>query len=420
MPNLYRETAESAVATPPLAGERSADVVVIGGGFTGLSTALHLAERGADVVLLEAEEPGWGASGRNGGQVNPGLKEDPDQVERDFGADLGSRMNEFAGRAPAYLFDLVEHHRIRCDARRNGTLRAAVHPRHVAAVRRTADQWRRRGAPVEFLERDAVARATGTERYTGAMLDRRGGDLNPLSFARGLARAAIGAGAAVHGGTRVVGLQRSGDLWHARTPHAAIAARQVVIATNGYTDGLWPGLRRSIVPLFGAIAATAPIPEALARAILPARSVLYESGTVTVYYRIDAQSRLLIGGRGPMREIDSVGQIPHIVDYARRLWPALAQVPWTHAWGGRLAMTQDHYPHIHEPAAGVTVCLGYNGRGVAMGTAVGAELAKRVMNPSAEIDMPVTTMKTIRLHALWPLAVKSVILRGRLTDYLGF
>ena len=320
----------------------------------------------------------------------------------------------------ASLSTLIERHAIRCDARRNGTLRAAVHPRHVAAVRRTTEQWRQRGAPVEFLERDAVARATGTERYAGAMLDRRGGDLNPLSFARGLARAAIRAGAAIHGGTRVSRLERTGGAWRAHTPRGVIDAGHIVLATNGYTDGLWPGLRRSIVPLFGAIAASAPIPEALARVILPARSVLYESGTVTVYYRLDAQSRLLIGGRGPMREIDSVEQIPHILDYARRLWPALARVSWTHAWGGRLAMTQDHYPHVHEPAAGVTVCLGYNGRGVALGTALGAELAKRVMNPAADIDMPVTSMKAMRWHALWPLAVKAVILRGRLTDYLGY
>jgi len=380
---------------------------------------LHLAEAGAQVVVLDAEEPGFGASGRNGGQVNPGLKQDPDDVERDFGADLGGRMNAFAGGAPGFVFDLIERHAIRCDARRNGTLRAAVHPRHAALVRRTAEQWIRRGAPVEILERDAIARAAGTPRYSAALFDRRGGDLNPLGFARGLARAAIAAGAAVHGGARVTALVRRADAWHARTAHGEVAARQIVIATNGYTDDLWPRLRRTIVPLFGAIAATAPLASSVAQSILPARSVLYESGAITVYYRIDAERRLLIGGRGPMREIDSVAQIPHILAYARKLWPALGQAAWTHAWGGRLAMTRDHYPHVHEPAAGVLVCLGYNGRGVALGTALGAELAKRALNPDAAIDLPITSMKTIGLHACWPLAVKAAILRGRLTDALG-
>jgi glycine/D-amino acid oxidase-like deaminating enzyme len=431
MPNLYRDTAEAAPPTPPLEGDVRADVVVVGGGFTGLSTALHLVERGATVVLLEAEEPGWGASGRNGGQVNPGLKHDPDRVERDFGTDLGGRMNALAGGAPAFLFELVKRLGIRCDARQNGTLRAAIRPKHAAAVRRSALQWSRRGAPVDVLEGAQLARATGTDRYLAALYDRRGGDVHPLNLARGLARAALDAGAAVHGGTRALGIERTGAAWRVRTDAGRVTAPQVVLATNGYTDDLWPNLRRTIVPLFGAIAATAPLPEAIAREVMPSRAVLYESGAVTVYYRVDSAQRLLIGGRGPMREVSSVSSIPHLIDYARRLWPALAgvggragvaglgPVQWTHAWGGRLAMTTDHYPHIHEPAEGVLVCLGYNGRGVAMGTAMGAQLARRIATPSAALDMPITTMKTIGLHLLWPVAVKAAIARGRVGDFLG-
>src|SRR5450755_2858596 len=135
MPNLYQDTAQPAVAAPPLDGDARADVVVVGGGFTGLSTALHLAEKGTQVVVLEAEEPGYGASGRNGGQVNPGLKHDPDVVERDFGADLGSRMNALAGAAPGFVFDLVRRYGIDCEARRNGTLRAAVRANRAASIR---------------------------------------------------------------------------------------------------------------------------------------------------------------------------------------------------------------------------------------------------------------------------------------------
>ncbi|HXA35082.1 MAG TPA: FAD-binding oxidoreductase [Steroidobacteraceae bacterium] len=419
MPNLYQDTAQDAVPTPPLDGDVRADVAVVGGGVTGLSTALHLAEFGAKVVLLEAADPGWGASGRNGGQVNPGLKPDPDQVESDFGKDLGGRMNAFAGGAPAFVFALIERLDIHCDARRNGTLRAAVRAKHAAQVHATAEQLARRGAPVELLEGASLERATGTARYALAMLDRRGGDLNPLSYVRGLARAALGAGAAVHGGSRALHLKRSGTAWEITTATGTVSARQVVLATNGYTDDLWPDLRRTIVPVFGAIAATAPLPDAIARGVMPSRAALYESGTVTVYYRVDTNRRLLIGGRGPMREISAAADIPHLLAYARTLWPALAQTPWTHAWGGRLAMTPDHYPHIHEPADGVTVCLGYNGRGVAMGTAMGAQLARRLTNPSAEFDMPITGMKRIRLHALWPLAVRAAIAHARLGDLLG-
>src|SRR5580704_13103284 len=152
MANLYAETASPAPAASPLEADVRADVAVVGGGITGLSTALHAARSGASVVLLEAEEIGFGASGRNGGQVNPGLKPDPDTVERDFGADLGGRMNALAAAAPALVFDLVRRHGIDCDARQNGTLRAAVRARHAAAIRSTFEQLERRGAPVELLE----------------------------------------------------------------------------------------------------------------------------------------------------------------------------------------------------------------------------------------------------------------------------
>jgi len=161
------------------------------------------------------------------------------------------------------------------------------------------------------------------------------------------------------------------------------------------------------------------MPETIARGVMPSRAVLYESGAVTVYYRVDAAQRLLIGGRGPMREVAGALEIPHLTAYARTLWPALAETKWTHAWGGRLAMTRDQYPHIHEPDDGVLACLGYNGRGIAMATAMGDQLARRLVNPSSEFDMPLTGMKGIRLHALWPLAVRAAIARGRLSDFLG-
>ncbi len=419
MSNLYEDTAPAAEPATPLSGDVRCAVVVVGGGFTGLSTALHLAERGVEVVLLEAQSPGWGASGRNGGQVNPGLKHDPDAVEAAFGAELGGRMNALAGAAPARVFDLIERHGIRCEARRNGTLRAALGRGHAARVRSTAAQWQRRGAPVEFLEGDALAHLVGTPRYRAALYDRRGGDLNPLSYARGLAAAATRAGAVLHAGTRAVGIERSGGEWRVATPSGTVCGPQVVLATNGYTDDLWPKLRRTVVPVFGAIAATAPLPEAAARVVLPGRPVVYESGAITVYYRVDAKQRLVMGGRGPLREIASAAELPHLVAYAQRLWPVLAGLPWTHGWGGRLAMTPDQYPHVHEPAPGVLVGLGYNGRGVAMATAMGAQLAARILRPTEDIDLPITDMKTIPLHALWPVAVRAAIARGRIADLLG-
>lgn len=419
--SLYAETAAPAPFTPPLRGEHRVPVAIIGGGFTGLSTALHLAEQGVQATVIETSEPGWGASGRNGGQVNPGLKPDPDEVEADFGAELGGRMVALSYGAPDAVFDIIRRHQITCEARQNGTLRAAILPANAAAAERTATQCARRGMPVTYLDRNATAERTGTQRYSGAMLDPRGGDLNPLSYARGLARAAMQMGAWVHGGSPALSLEREGRLWRVTTPEGSLLAEQVVLATNGYTGDLWPGLRQSIAPVFSSIAATAPLPEAVVRDVFPLRGALYESGHITVYYRVDQDNRLLMGGRGPQRSMSDTRPVQYLLRYAERLWPALRGAEWTHGWNGQLAMTRDHYPHLHEPAPGVLAALGYNGRGVAMATAMGGQLARRILGAAPEsLDMPFSPIRRIPFHRFWRLGVLAAVTQGRLQDRLGW
>jgi glycine/D-amino acid oxidase-like deaminating enzyme len=419
-PSLYADTAVPAVPMPPLDTDKTISVAIIGCGFAGLSTALHLAEQGTDAIVLEAQQPGWGASGNNGGQLNPGLKLDPDTIEARFGADLGRRMIAFAYDTPVFTLDLIRRLGIACEARQNGTLRAAYHETNAAAVETTAEQCIRRGMPVSVLDRNAVREATGTDRYVCAMLDRRGADVQPLSYARGLARAVLAAGVAVHGQTPATSLRREGGRWRIETPRAVVRAEKVLITTNGFTDNLWSGLRRTIVPVFSSIAATAPLPDDVARQIMPTRSVLYESGHITVYYRVDASNRLLMGGRGPMQWIRDPSAVAYLMRYAVRRWPTLRGVSWTHGWNSRLAMTADHYPHVHEPGPGALVYLGCNGRGVALATAMGQQLAQRLIaGEAAEIDMPITSLRPIPFHAFWPVAVKSIVLYGRIRDRLG-
>jgi glycine/D-amino acid oxidase-like deaminating enzyme len=415
-PSLYADTARPAPETPPLDGDRSVSVAIVGGGFTGLSAALHLAEQGVDVAVLEAHEPGWGASGRNGGQVNPGLKHDPDQVVADFGPDLGGRMVALSGNAPNVVFDLIQRHQIACEALQSGTLRVAIGDRALREVRRSADQWVGKSDKVNFLDREVISGLTGTDRYLGAMLDQRGGQLNPLGYARGMAAAAMQAGAAVHGGTRVSRIGKDGGRWRLTTPTGTVAAEKIILATNGYTDDLWPGLRQSVVPAYSAIAASEPAPED----VMPTRSSLYEIGSITVYYRKDRDHRVLMGGRGVQRDVSRPEELHYLIDYAVRLWPALRGLRWTHGWSGQVAITTDHYPHIHEPDETVLMCLGYNGRGVAMSTAMGPELARRAMGGrAAEIAMPITGVRQIPLHGLWKTAVEARVLYGRVRDYLG-
>jgi glycine/D-amino acid oxidase-like deaminating enzyme len=418
-PSLYADTARPPVTAPPLDGDPSVSVAVVGAGFTGLSAGLHLADAGTDCIVIDAHEPGWGASGRNGGQVNPGLKHEPDEIEQTFGPDLGGRMITLSGGAPGYVFELIERHQIQCEAVRGGTIRAAISEAALGEVRAAAEQWSRRSAPVTFFEGAALEKISGARRYRGAFIDRRGGSLNPLGYARGLADAAQRAGARIHGGTPALKIAREGGRWRIDTPSGAVRAEQVIIGTNGYTDGLWPRLGETVVPAYSAIAATEPLSPEVAADILPERSVLYENSNFYAYYRLDAKNRLLMGGRSRIRDTSDPADFRHLTRYALRLYPKLGEVRWTHFWNGQVAITTDHYPHLHEPAPGVHIGLGYNGRGVAMATAMGRLLARRALGAApAALDMPITSIKPIPLHVFWRVGVMAQRTAGRIKGWL--
>lgn len=416
--SLYADTARPPVETAPLHGRGAASVAIVGGGITGLSTALHLAEAGIDAVVLERHEPGWGASGRNGGQVNPGLYPDPGKVLSDFGAEMGGRMLALAADAPGLVFRLIERHGIACAAARTGTLRVAINRTGLAGARETCRQWRDHVGEADWLDEAGVAAATGTGRYAGGILFPQGGKLNPLSYTRGLAEAAVSKGARVHGASPVEAMEGRGADWILRTPQGELTARHVVLATNGYTDNLWPRLKRTIVPVYGAIVATEPLPESLARRILPAGSVLYETGRTTVYYRLDEARRFLIGGRGRQGGTDDFGSTAHLSAYAATLWPELAAMRWKHVWNGQIAVTSDRHIHFHELAENVYASIGYNGRGVAMATAMGAVIARRIGGEAADsLPMPMTPQPApIPFHAFWKVGVGIRLSLGRLRD----
>jgi len=417
-PSLYADTAPPAPPCLPLAGAATADVAVIGGGFTGLSCALHLAEAGVQVVLLEANEIGWGASGRNGGQVNPGLKLAPAELEAAFGAKDGQRLLELGAAGPDLVFDLIARHGITCAARRGGTLRAVKSPRQIGIARKLADDYAARGTPVRYLEAGEVTQMTGTTRYHGAVFDPRGGAVNPLAYARGLARAAQSAGAVIHTGSSVTALIAVPAGWRLTTPGGSLTARHVALCANAYQGGLIPGLAASQVPVYSMITATAPLPEPLRSQVMPSDSVLYEQADITVYYRLDEEGRLLMGGRSPSRELQA-GDTAFLRRYAERLWPDLRGVAWTHDWNGQLAMTLDHLPHVHEPARGLMAVLGCNGRGVALMTVLGERLAARIRTGDpAQLPFPSRPVYPIPLHPFWRLGVWARLRWGEVAEAL--
>jgi glycine/D-amino acid oxidase-like deaminating enzyme len=411
--------AEPFPETRPLERDRRADVVVVGAGYTGLSAALHLAERGAEVVVLDAAEPGWGASGRNGGQIIPGLKDDPDELERRFGEATGRRMWEIAGGAADLVFELIARHKIACHAERCGWIAAAPHAAALESLRSRTAQWQRRGAPVELLDANRIAELTGTTGYTGGMLDRRAGALQPLAFVRGLARAAQQAGAAIHGGSLVRGLQVTPGGWRVDTQAGSVTVRSVILATNAYTDDLWPGLRRTVVPVQSYQVATRPLPEDVRRQVLPGGQVVSDLRRILFYFRLDPAGRLLMGGRGPLDDRGDPALFARLEAVARRVFPQIGAASWEHRWSGRVALTADHLPHLHEPRPGVLIGLGYNGRGVAMATVMGKLLADRALGaPHAEIGWPVTPVAPIPLHR-WRLPAMALVVRWkRFRDWL--
>ncbi|WP_027348672.1 NAD(P)/FAD-dependent oxidoreductase [Halotalea alkalilenta] len=416
--NLYRQTAIAPPESPQLDQDVSADVVIVGGGYTGLSTALHLAEAGLSCVLLEAHDIGHGCSGRNGGQVNPGLKWAPDQVERDFGPELGKRMVELSYAAPAEVFDLVEKHQIDCAPRRTGTIRAAVDSAGLRDIQSLAAQCIRRDMPVELVSAEGMRQLTGTGRYLGGMLDHRGGHLNPLGYARGLARAATLAGARLHGQSAAQSIERQGTGWVVRTAKASVKAAQVVVGTNGYTGDLWPKLKRTIAPIYTYVTASEPLPDEILRTLMPSGAALYESAWDVVYYRVDDGGRLVMGGRGPQRDATSLDDYAHLIRYAERLWPQLEGVSWPWHWYGQVAITEDHYPHWTEPEPGAKLMLGYNGRGIAMATVAGRLISRRIVsNGSDEQDFPIRTrLKPMPFQPFWRVGAEARMLLGRAGD----
>jgi len=419
-PSLWAATAEPAVDTPPLDTSVKTDVLIVGAGYTGLSSALHLAGHGLTACVIDANEPGWGASGRNGGQVIPGLKYDPDELIRRYGSRDGEALVQIAGSAADTVFDLIERHQIQCDATRNGWIQPAHSDKLLGTLHARARQWESRGAPVELLDRTQVAKRLGTETFVGGWIDKRAGSVQPLSYARGLARAAKAAGVAIHGATRAVALEQRPDGWRVRCAGGVVIdAKQVLLATNGYTDALWPGLAQSVIAANSFIVATRPLPVDIAATVLPGREVASDSRRLLLYFRKDAAGRLLMGGRGPFRDPRTAADWAHLERAARLMYPQLEGIEYEYRWAGRIAITRDFLPHVHTPAEGLTIALGYNGRGIAMATTLGRHLAAFMSGAAQGLPMPPTSIKPIPFHALQRIYISAGVAWYGLLDALS-
>ncbi|MGI9413481.1 MAG: NAD(P)/FAD-dependent oxidoreductase, partial [Hyphomicrobiales bacterium] len=419
-PSLWAASAEAAVETGPLEGTETCDIAIVGGGFTGLSAALHARLAGASVCLVEAGEPGWGASGRNGGQVIAGLKWSPQEAVAKFGRERGERLVAFSARGPDLVFELIEKYGIECEARRAGWLQAVHSEAAMRPSRALAEQWQSRGEDVEFLGADEARRLLGSEGYIGALHDKRCGSVNPLSYARGLARAAISEGARIFTRSEVVSLERGDGKWSVATAKGKLVADRVILATNAYGGDIYGKLGRSYFPVNSFIVATRPLSQNVLSSILPEGHCMSDTRKFLIYARTDDAGRFVVGGRGSHHDPDGAGDFTHVEQAMHKLYPQVGDVEFDHRWSGRIAITPDMYPHVHEPEPGLTIALGYNGRGVALATALGGAMGRHAVSGDAsELPVPVSSIKAIPFHGAQRLYLAAVTMWYRTLDAIS-
>lgn len=391
---LWESSAPAGPDTAELTGDISADVVIIGGGYTGCSAALHIAESGRRAVVLEAIDIGFGGAGRNVGLVNAGLWVMPEELPRQLGEKYGERLLDQLGTAPSLVFDIVDRHGIACELQREGTLHCAVGAAGAKEIAERARQWQARGADVELLDADAARGAIGSAAYTGALLDRRAGTIQPLAYARGLAKAAIREGAKIFTRSPVVSASFSTGTWTIATANGSVTAKFVIVATDAYASGPFAGVRQEQVMLPYFNLASSPLSDNLRHSILPGRQGAWDTKGILSSFRFDAEGRLIFGSVGALQRGGTVIHRGWARRELHRLFPQLAEVEFEHEWFGWIGMTDDAIPRFHQHAPNVFSISGYNGRGIAPGTTMGRDLARLAigeMEPE-DFSLPLSTV----------------------------
>jgi glycine/D-amino acid oxidase-like deaminating enzyme len=421
--SLWASVTPPGAAFPSLEADHKADVVVIGAGFTGLSSALHLAEAGCGVVVLDAAEPGWGASGRNNGQVIPTLsRRNPDDIVHKHG-EAGERFVGLVRDSATDLFELVRRHGIDAEAEQTGWVQPAHAPSRLRLSEERARQWAKWGAPVAFHDREAIRTVTGSDAWFGGFSNPTGGHINPLALARGLARVAAAKGVRIFAHSAVAAIERRANSWLARTDRGVVAADALVLATNAYSDEfkprLAPSVAREIVPVLSWQSATRPLEPTIGARILPGRWAMSDTHGDLHFARPDARGRLVSGGALIFPQFGVERLKRRIGARLRRLWPQIGQPEIDFVWNGAIAMTVDYFPRFHRLGPSAYAFAGCNGRGVALSLAVGREFAKAIQGAGdKDLALPFSEPTPLPAHALLrrlgPLKLIEYRLRDRL------
>jgi glycine/D-amino acid oxidase-like deaminating enzyme len=400
------------------------DVAIIGGGYSGLAAARQLARSGASVVVLERERAGWGASSRNGGQVLTGLKLEPAALVERFGEPKARELFDVSLAAIDALESLIRDERIDCEYERTGHIQAAYKPAHFDAFRDEqallARVFNHRVTLVTPVDQEIEL---GTRGYHGLLVDERSGALNPAKYADGLARAAARAGARIAGGVNVLEVSDTAGGWTLRTTGGAVRAKNVFVATNGYTGQATPALRRRLIPIGSYIIATEPLPFGIRERLIPRRRMVFDSKHFLYYFRLTGDHRLLFGGRAEFSQptSDSARRAAVILRRGMEtIFPELAGTPIDYSWGGNVAFTRDQMPRAGR-LDGAFFAGGYCGHGIAMATYLGSLMARRIAGDTFEhplLDTPFPPVPLSRLSGGRPWFLPLVGAYYRFRDWL--
>ena len=386
--SLWTQTAVAGPDCDRLQESMTVDVLVVGAGFTGLSCALHLAEQGVSVAVLEARSIGFGGSGRNAGLVNAGVWQTPDHVSRVLGSEAGQRFNQVLCDSPQKVFDLIARYQIDCEAQQCGTVNIAHKASALKYLEQRCRQIQGLGSDVRLIDEAESQRISGSGYYRfGGIHDPNAGTIQPLSYVRGLAKAALSQGVVIYENSPLVSLQQQETRWQAVTPEGQVMADQVIMATNAYADRHCLGTRESTIPVFIFHCATGVLPDAIQNRLIPERQGLWDTQTLLTSSRIDGQGRLVMSSAGSLYGPQGGVRQNWMQRMRDRLYPETCGIPWESHWTGQIGVTSSKILRVQRLAPGVFAPAGYNGRGIGTGTVIGLELAQLLLQ-NRESDFP--------------------------------